>query len=99
MGLYNDHPVFDVPCSFEEYKMRIALGNSEDFVDFKDESIETYYSNLCLMLTENSEKMLKEANRGLKKGERAGFGIWGKLENSQINKVLQGLLQNLRSMG
>ena len=35
---------------------------------FEDNTFDSYISNLCLNLTENSEKMLKECHRVIKPG-------------------------------
>ena len=50
-------------------------GNAEDLKDVKDESIDTYISNLCINLVPDASIFLQEAKRVLKKGGRVGLSV------------------------
>ena len=46
-----------------------------------------YVSNLCLMLVDDPDEMLKEAYRVLKPGSKACFTVWGRRERSLLFQI------------
>ena len=54
-----------------EFKVGIA----EDLSEVKDESVDTYISNLCIHLVPDENQFLQEAKRVLKKGGRIGLTV------------------------
>ena len=61
----------------------------EDLSAIPDESIDVYLSPLCLHITPNPSKALKEAMRVLKKGGRLGFSVLGSYEESTLFKIFK----------
>lgn len=63
--------------------IQVLQANAED-LKFPDASFDRYFSNLCLQLVPNPEKMIKESYRVIRPGALAGFSVWGKKENGLL---------------
>ena len=53
-----------------------------------DESFDCYISNLCLNLQAEPIQLINEAYRLLKPDSKAGFTIYGRLENCRIFTIM-----------
>ena len=62
---------------------------------FKDQSLDCYVSNLCMMMIDNHMNQLSEASRVLKSGSRAGFSIWGRKENTIAHTLPKEVMEKL----
>ncbi len=51
--------------------------DSEKLTMFPDNYFDVCISNICLNITEDSELLLKETKRVLKRGGKAIFSVWG----------------------
>ena len=55
---------------------------SAEELPFEDETFDAVFSNYCLHLVPNPDKVLSEVSRVLKKSGRACFSVWGRPVNS-----------------
>jgi len=72
--------------------LTLQQGNCDNLQGIQDNSFDTYISNLCLMLTEDPEKMLQETHRVLKKGGKLALSVWGRPENSKIMTTVNEIM-------
>ncbi|EAS06071.1 UbiE/COQ5 methyltransferase (macronuclear) [Tetrahymena thermophila SB210] len=78
----------------DKYNLRIQKANGEE-LPFEDNTFDCYIANLCLQITTDPVKMLKESHRVLQKGGVAGFSVWGDKEKSQLFTIIpQTLTEN-----
>ena len=59
----------------KEIKHEFVVGDAQGLSFMKDESVDTYISNLCIHLVTDQNKFLQEAKRILKKGGRIGLSV------------------------
>ncbi|KRX06269.1 hypothetical protein PPERSA_06240 [Pseudocohnilembus persalinus] len=85
-------PAFNGPKEYPEINVKLEKENSENLT-YPDQSFDTYISSLCLQLTSDPIKMLKEAYRVLQKGGRAAFSVWGDYEKSTFFTTIAKVLK------
>lgn len=76
-----------------EIDHKFVLTNGEDLSFIPDESIDVYFSPLCLHLTPDPDKALKEAMRVLKKGGKIGFSVLGSYDRCEFFKIFDDSLR------
>ncbi len=59
----------------KDIKHEFLVADAQDMSFMKDESVDTYISNLCVHLVEDEKKLLQEAKRILKKGGKIGLTV------------------------
>ncbi|KAL4479122.1 hypothetical protein ABPG72_008952 [Tetrahymena utriculariae] len=75
----------------DKYNLRIQKANGEE-LPFEDNTFDCYIANLCLQITTDPAKMLKESHRVLQKGGVAGFSVWGEKEKSSLFTIIPQVL-------
>jgi len=59
----------------QNIKHEFLVGDAQDLSFAKDESVDTYISNLCIHFAADPNKFLQEAKRVLKKGGKIGLSV------------------------
>ena len=59
----------------KDIKHEFVVADAQDMSFMKDESVDTYISNLCIHLVPDENKFLQEAKRILKKGGKIGLTV------------------------
>ncbi|KRX06268.1 hypothetical protein PPERSA_06239 [Pseudocohnilembus persalinus] len=90
-------PNFQQTRKYDKLNLTIQKENSEN-LSFSDESFDTYISSLCLQLTLDPKKMLKEAHRVLQKGGRAVFSVWGDFDKSTCFSIIPKILEKFEKV-
>ncbi|EAR83259.1 UbiE/COQ5 methyltransferase (macronuclear) [Tetrahymena thermophila SB210] len=73
------------------YNLTIEKANGEE-LPFLDGTFDCYIANLCLQITNDPAKMLKESYRVLQKGGVAGFSVQGDKEKSSLFTIISDIL-------
>lgn len=75
-------------CKFNNIDHQFHLGDGENLSFLQDESVDAYFASLCIHLTPDPNKALKEALRVLKKDGKIGFSVLGDYNNCSFFRLL-----------
>jgi len=68
----------------DQIKIDVAVRNGENLKEFGDGTIDRYLASLCLNLTGNASKMVREAFRVLKPKGISAWSIWGDRNRGKV---------------
>ena len=88
----HDIDVSDEAAKVGEFnKLVLAKEANNEALPFKSEQFEAYIAALSLMLVNNHKLQLKEAYRVLQPNGKAGFTVWGRVENATCFTFLESV--------
>lgn len=77
---------------YDKLKLTVSQANAQDLTEYKSDYFDCYLANLVILAVPDPVQMCKEAFRVIKKGSKAIFSVWGRLENSPVfNVVVQSM--------
>lgn len=81
---------------FEQFNLYVSQANSTELTALGNDYFDCYIANLVIHSVPNVAKMYQEAHRVVKKGGRAIFSTWGRIEHSPVFRIV---FDNIKKVG